>query len=315
MKRAQAAHRGAVLLVAMLLVALVAAVCAAGQWHHWRDTDGEAAERSRTQMAWLLQGALDWARGVLREDAQAGAIDHLGEAWAAPLEGAQLDAFLGADVALSGRIVDLQSRLNVSSLAATGSIAPAALRAFERLFDVLGLPRQELAALAENLRRASVIDPDSPEAAGAPAPPPRLEHLGALGLSPATLAALEPYIAVLPGRAPLNLNTASAEVIHSAIDGISLADAQRLVAQRASQPLRSLEDAAALLGNAPRLVPDDFTVASRYFEVRTRVVADGQAMAERSLVHRAGLEVVVLGRAAEGRAWLPRHNFTLANAL
>jgi type II secretory pathway component PulK len=37
----------------------------------------------------------------------------------------------------------------------------------------------------------------------------------------------------------VNLNTASAEVIYAACDGISLADAQRLVAERDNAPLRT----------------------------------------------------------------------------
>lgn len=323
MRRARhARQRGAVLLLAMLLVAMVAIVCTAGQGRHWRDTELEAAERARVQTAWLLDGALDWARLVLREDAQAGGLDHLGEAWAAPLGETRLSAFLGAsgragssapqeEAFLSGRIVDLQSRLNVSSIAATGSIAPAPLRAFQRLFDVLGLPRQELAALAENLRRASIIDPESAEAAGAPAPPRRIEHLAALGLAPATLAALAPYIAVLPGRTPLNLNTASAEVIYSAVDGITLDDARRMVAHRMARPLRSLEDAAKVLGGAPTLPAGEFSVASRYFEVLGRVSLDGQTVAQRTLVQRVGLEVAVLGRWPE--RWPTGHELTLAN--
>lgn len=300
-------QRGAVLLLAMVLVAMVAVVCAAAQWSRWRDTEAEAAERSRVQMAWLLDGALEWAQLVLREDAQAGALDHLGEAWAAPLKEVRLSAFLGApqpagsgateeDAVLSTRIVDLQSRLNVSHLAAMGSISPAALRGFQRLFDMLGLPRQELEALAEQLRRASIIDPGSDEATGAPAPPQRIEHLAAMGLTPATLAALAPYIAVLPGRAPLNLNTASAEVICAAVDGITLADAQELVAHRAAQPLRSLDAAATVLRGAPALPPGEFSVTSRYFEVMGRIRLAGQTRAQRTLVQRVGLEVAVLGR-------------------
>ena len=300
-------QRGAVLLLAMLLVATVATVCAAGQWTHWRDTEREIAERSRVQMAWLLDGTLDWAQLMLREDAQAGGFDHLGEAWAEPLAEARLSTFLGAaepsgggaaqeETFLSGRIVDLQSRLNVSHLAAMGSVAPAPLRAFEKLFDLLGLPRQELVVLTESLRRASIIDPESAEAAGAPAPPRRIEHLAALGLSPATVTALAPYIAVLPGRAPLNLNTASAEVIYSALDGISLADAQRLVAHRATHPLRSLDDAADALGRGLLLPQGEFSVASRYFDVLGRVRLGGQTMAQRTLVQRVGLDVAVLDR-------------------
>ena len=75
---------------------------------------------------WILTGALDWARLILREDARSnqnsGNPDHLGEPWAMPLEEARLSSFLAADrdnsadqelpAFLSGEVRDLQSRLN-----------------------------------------------------------------------------------------------------------------------------------------------------------------------------------------------------------
>ena len=58
----------------------------------------ETAERARVQSAWVLTGALDWARLVLREDASPGSlVDHLGEPWAVPLQEARLSSFLAAD--------------------------------------------------------------------------------------------------------------------------------------------------------------------------------------------------------------------------
>ena len=52
------------------------------------------------QSGWILTGALDWARLLLREDhmgSGATAADHLGEPWAVPLQEARLSSFLAAD--------------------------------------------------------------------------------------------------------------------------------------------------------------------------------------------------------------------------
>jgi general secretion pathway protein K len=38
--------------------------------------------------------------------------------------------------------------------------------------------------------------------------PQRMDQLAWLGLSPATVAALEPYVTLLPSRTQVNLNTA-----------------------------------------------------------------------------------------------------------
>jgi len=61
-------QRGAALLLAMLTVTLVAALAASALWQQWRALEVERAERQRAQAAWILTGALDWARLILRED-------------------------------------------------------------------------------------------------------------------------------------------------------------------------------------------------------------------------------------------------------
>ena len=94
-------QRGAALLLAMLVVTLVATLAAAALWQQWRSAEVEQAERQRMQAGWILTGALDWARLILREDARdnqsSGNADHLGEPWATPLEEARLSSFLAAD--------------------------------------------------------------------------------------------------------------------------------------------------------------------------------------------------------------------------
>ena len=77
--------RGAALLTAMILVTVVATLAAGMLWQQWRALQVEAAERTQTQAQWLLQGAMDWSRMILREDARSGGTDHLNEPWAAPL--------------------------------------------------------------------------------------------------------------------------------------------------------------------------------------------------------------------------------------
>lgn len=294
-------QRGAALLAAMLTVTLVATFAAAALWQQWRSIEVEAAERQRVQAGWILTGALDWARLILREDGHAGGPDHLGEPWAVPLQEARLSTFLAADKSntvdteadntfLSGQVIDQQSLLNVGNIAGPGIINENGLAAFSRLFDLLGLPQAELTRLAENLRFASDISTDNRSASQAPLAPQKLEQLTWLGLSLRTAALLQPYVTVLPpGRTEVNLNTASAEVIYAAIPGISLADAQRLVAERDRSHFRSVDDATKLLATVPTNLGEGGSmvgVASRYFEVRGRLRLGTTVIEERSLVQR-----------------------------
>jgi general secretion pathway protein K len=297
------------LLAAMLTVTLVATLAAAALWQQWRSVEVEAAERVRVQSAWILTGALDWGRLILREDARTGGADHLGEPWATSLEESRLSTFLAADKGvsqvgddardafLSGQISDQQARMNVFNLVQSNALSPLWLAAFGRLFTQLGLPVQELNALAENLRFAADNSPDNQSGALAALWPQRLPDLQQLGLSRISLKVLEPYITLLPTRTPVNLNTASAEVVQAMVSGLDAARAQQLVSERARSPLTTLDAAAKPLGlSSAALNADLHAVSSRYFEVRGRLRLDQIALEERSLVRRDGLDVQTLWR-------------------
>jgi general secretion pathway protein K len=311
---------GAALLLAMLTVALVATLASAALWQQWRSAEVEAAERQRLQASWILVGALDWARLILREDARsnqnAGASDHLGEPWATPLEEARLSSFLAADknnsaeelmpAFLSGEMIDLQSRLNFRNLVkttGTGAQAKATLSepdlaAFRRLFELLDLPLSELEIASTNLLRTTERSLDDPQPSASPLVPQRYAHLGWLGLSTASLAALQTHMTVLPERSRLNLNTASAEALSASIEGLSLAVAQQVVASRAIGPFAQLEDAVARIpGATPQTVSNQsHDVRSRFFEVRVRLRLDDTLIEERALIQRNGMNTAVQWR-------------------
>jgi general secretion pathway protein K len=293
---------GAALLAAMLTVTLVATFSAAALWQQWRHVEVESAERSRQQTAWLLTGALDWARLILREDARSGTVDHLSEPWAIPLQEARLSSFLAVDTSnkrdeadapqafLSGHIIDLQSRLNVFNLVVGNQLSKPDVQAFGKLFELLGLPPAELLTLASNMRLA--LDTT---AAVVPLPPQRIEQLPWLGLTPQSLNLLRPYISLLPDRTPVNINTASAPVIFASIPSFKMGDAQRMVSERERTQFRTLADA----GKTAATLPDQLSVSSRFFEVRGRLRSEHTVVQERSLVQRDGMEVKTLWRERE----------------
>ena len=292
---------GAALLAAMLTVTLVATFAASALWQQWRSVEIEQAERTRVQSAWILTGALDWARLILREDARTSAaapVDHLGEPWAVPLQEARLSTFLAADKAntmdtqaenafLSGAILDLQALMNVNNLVNQGNIDERWMQSFSRLFELLGLPQAELNRVAENLRFANDIHVDNRSSSQAGLQPLKPEQLVWLGLSVQSAAVLQPYVTLLPEKTAVNLNTAAAEVIYAAASGLSMADAQRLVAERDRGPFRTPAAAAELVGNPQALQGSNVVgVNSRYFEVRGRLRLGDIVVEERSLVRR-----------------------------
>ena len=303
-------QHGAALLLAMLTVTLVATFAASAMWQQWRAVEVETAERGHVQSAWILVGALDWSRLILREDGRSGGADHLAEPWAVPLQEARLSTFLAADknvsqvddastdtteAFLSGQISDLQGRLNLRNLTGTATDQAGALAQFARLFERLGLPRQELALLASGLQRAQAA-PAEDSSADAPLMPPTVSQLGWLGLTPATIAALSPHVTLLPVRTPVNINTANVDVLMAAIEGLDMASAQQIVQTRETRHFRSLEDARPLLGASYDRAAGSLAVASSYFEVRGRLRLGDAMVDERSLVRKIGMEVTTLWR-------------------
>ena len=343
----QARHTGAALLSAMLTVTLVATFAAAALWQQWRSVEVETAERARVQSSWILTGALDWSRLILREDGRAGGADHLAEPWAVPLNEARLSSFLAVDknasetereAFLSGQVIDLQGKLNVNNLLEGNSLSATALASFSRLFELLGLPKEQLLTLASSLLEA-VRDPAPPVAGAAPNPnptpastgaataaasaasapattgtpptpvaapvatalsllmPERVEQLAWLGLPRETLAALMPYITLLPQRTKVNLNTASVEVIYASTPGLDMANAQRLVAARDRKHFATLAEANQQLGGAEGKFSDtQHAVATRFFEVTGQLRLDQTLVQERSVLQRDGLQVRTLWR-------------------
>ena len=306
-------QRGAALLAAMLTVALVAIFAAGALWQQWRTVEVEGAERQRAQARWLLTGALDWARVILREDARAGDVnaptDHLAEPWAVPLQEARLSSFLSAlpdgsgntaeddklaqQVLLSGQIVDLQSRLNLTNLLVGEQLDPKTVIAFERLFDVLGVPSAQLSLLTRGLLAAQ--RQSNASGSNSALMPQRLGQLTWLGLSPQALQTLSPYITVLPTRTAVNLNTASVQVLYASVPALSMTDAQRLVDQRERQHWPSLEAFQKTLGR-PVSLEGSHSVSSRFFEVLGRLRMPQTALQERSWLQRDNADLKVLWR-------------------
>ncbi len=320
-------QQGAALLLAMLTVTLVAALAASALWQQWRALEIERAERQRAQAAWILAGALDWARLILREDARGnqtnGNPDHLGEPWALPLEEARLSSFLAADrdnnadsaleAFLSGEMTDLQSRLNfnnaVRQTVGQGSgqgqgpgtrqveISEPDLDILRRLYEQLGLPVSELDAAVNELLASTRLALSDPLPSRTALLPAKLSQLSWLGLSPQSLARLEPHLTVLPQRTTLNLNTASAEAIAASLPGLDLAQARQLVSARERKPFRAIAEAQRLLPEGPVTLSDQYHgVRSAYFEVRGRLRLDDTIIEERSLVVRQALDVRIVWR-------------------
>ena len=287
-------QRGAALLTAMIIVTLVATLAASMVWQQWRAVQVESAERARAQSTWILSGALDFAKLILREDwrsANGKVFTALSEPWATPLAEARLSTFLAADKSnvddgpeafLSGNIEDAQGRYNLRNLveAATGSIDPAEVATLERLCQTVGVESGVAVRVASGLRDAIIGT-----SGAAPLMPGTVAQLTWLGIDKASVQALQPYVTILPLATALNVNTAPREVLAAVIKGMDPATAEHLVQVRQRAPYRDLTSFATQI---PALAPltAKLDVRSSYFEVRGRLRLVDRVLVERTLVQR-----------------------------
>jgi general secretion pathway protein K len=240
-KRSQALsrQRGVAVVTALLLTTLAITIVASLFWQQQVQVRSIENQRLQLQKEWILRGALDWARLILREDARVTATDNLDEPWAVPLEDTKLDQYVengpsaseASDASLSGNIIDAESRYNLTNLCINGEINQEEVAAFGRLLSTEGLnPSLALAtATLKSTAQKSLMS-------GGDSQPMDIQQVDDLlavpGFSEEMLNKIKDFVVVLPEVTPINVNTAPAEVLAAKIDSLSLSDAQGLVASR-----------------------------------------------------------------------------------
>jgi general secretion pathway protein K len=293
-------QHGAALLMAMLAAALITALLTTALWRQSNLIQIESTERQKQQGEWLLMGAMDWGRLILREDARSGGADHLSEPWAVPLRESRLSSFLNSSgqtvtdiesialadqVYLSGGIEDAQGKFNLTNLIQGQELDPQAIARLTRLFALLGLPSAQAPQLAQHLL-------DSQSAKGRLLRPRTIDDLQAWGWDRAALERLRPHVTILPERSTLNINTASPEVLAATLTGLDLSQAQRLAQIRMRSPWTQTEQAQQAVGNAY-----DATlmgINSNFFLLHGQIRMGSTKVGKIALVKRENLSVSYL---------------------
>jgi general secretion pathway protein K len=143
-------QRGVAVVTALLLTTLAVTIVASLFWQQQVQVRSIENQRLQLQKQWILRGALDWARLILRENARLSQYDALDQPWAVPLQETRLGQYVendrsdsegseGSDATLSGQMVDAQSMYNLNNLAANGVPVPKEVRVFARLLGNLRL--------------------------------------------------------------------------------------------------------------------------------------------------------------------------------
>ncbi|MGB6055902.1 MAG: type II secretion system minor pseudopilin GspK [Burkholderiaceae bacterium] len=296
-------------ITALLLTTLAITIVASLFWQQQVQVRSIENQRLQLQKQWVLRGALDWARLILREDARYSRVDHLGEPWAVELADTRLDQYVEsgqaegdvADAVLSGHIVDAQSRFNLTNLASNGVVDPAQLMAFQRLLGNLQLEAGLAEATAETLVAGQVRSGQADGSAGggsAAATPAQTigitqvdDLLAVPGFTLEAYLKLKDFVTVLPATTKVNINTAPAEVLAAIIDTLSPSDAEAVVSSRDRAYFR---DEADVKQRFPAIDPAQVSLATQYFLVNGRVRINRAALQMQALIQRNGTTTKIL---------------------
>ena len=296
-------QRGVAAVTAILIVAVAAAAASFMLAQQSAMLGQTALVASRAQADLYGRAGLDWARGVLADDAKrAGDVDWLGEGWAQPLAALPVERAV-----VAGAIADEQGKFNLNNLLNGTVVSEQDMAAFKRLLESVGLPGE--------LREAVLdwIDANDSLSGGAGAESPyylslakpyraadrpmvQLEELYRVrGFDAQAVAKLRPYVTALPAHTKVNVNTASPQVLAAMMPELSAAQIADIVRARQAKPFRTTADVTSLVKNAQASV-GGLDVKSNFYSVRVTVTQDDVQVASESLVQRDGGKVAVLWR-------------------
>ncbi|WBS03322.1 type II secretion system minor pseudopilin GspK [Pseudoduganella sp. SL102] len=292
MRRTLQRQRGVAVVTALLLTTLAVTIVASLFWQQQVQVRSVENQRLHLQTRWILRGALDWARLILRQDGLDNpTVTRADGVWATPLAETRLDQYVEReriegedyDATLKGQIYDAQSRYNLANLASDTGINADETRAFGQLLSLLQLDAGLAQPAAQLVLRAAQAAQQQ-GAGSAPMPLQRVDDLLVAGFPQAAVERLRDFVVVLPRGQQVNVNTAPAEVLAAAVEGMSLSEAQALVAARQRTSFANVGDFNTRVQGRKSLA--QVVVRSDYFLVLSQVRLDRAALESWALIRR-----------------------------
>jgi len=294
---------GVAVITALLLTTLAITIVASLFWQQQVQVRSIENQRLQLQKQWILRGAIDWSRLIVKSDGLYSTIDTLDEAWATPLAETKLDQYVedgsaegAGDAAVSGSVTDAQARFNLTNLCVSGAIIAREVVVFGRLLTNLGLNPALASATAAMMEKAQAKK-DVPGTDNAqPLNLLQVDDLLAVpGFTVEMLNKVRDFVVVLPRPTSVNVNTASAEVLSARIGTLSLSDAAALVASRKGAAFRDLADLnSRVTARWPGQVIDQVAVNTSFFLVNGNARVKRASLQVQSLVERNSAKTTVI---------------------
>lgn len=314
-------NRGVALITVLFIIALTASITTAMLTRLASDLRRMDYNFLQGQIMHFQYGVESWALARLyqdnRKDANQGRMDYYGESWSKKI----VQQIVDNQVNITALIVDQQAKFNLNNLAQSSAekkkqqTKQTQLQLFKRLLQTLKIDDTNTAAIldwidsdqdirfphgAEDSFYLSLTKPYR-------SANNRLVDISELalikGITPQIINKLKNYITVLPQTTPINVNTASAQVINALSPDINLDHAKKLINIRRAKPFKSNAEfitTAKKLIKKTKLRPENLTqlisVASNYFLCHSSIIMSRGKTKYTSLIKRSPNKITIMHR-------------------
>ena len=288
-------QRGVAIITALLIVAIATTVSVTISTRLQLDVRRTGNIIAGDQAYLYTLAAESWSQRILKDDREDNEIDHLGDNWAIelpplPVEGGYI----------KGKLSDLQSCFNLNSVPGGADNKLASTR-LDRLLSNLGIDKGGTQAIIDWLDDdLQTTIPDGAEDVYYMnlERPYRTANTPILSISelrlikgfekPEVYDTLLPHVCAFGINTPININTATAEVLRSLADDLSDADVEKIIEQRNESAFVDI-NAFTSFNDLKKKIADTqgLSVDTEYFMLQTESSIGQVRVITYSIIHRS----------------------------
>lgn len=295
-------QRGVAIITALLIVAIATTISISISTRLQLDVRRTGNVIAGDQAYLYLLAAESWSKRILIQDRKDSEIDHLGEDWAIelpplPVEGGYIQ----------GRLTDLQSCFNINSLldagtdTNTGTNTNVARTRLERLLTNLKIDTAGAQAIIDWIDSdLQTTIPDGAEdvyymnldqpyrTANTP-----LQSISELRLikgfeDPLVYATVLPHVCAFGVNTPININTATTEVLRSLADDLTDSDVEKIIEQRNDTAFNNINEFTSSSNLKEKIgSTEGLSVDTEYFMLQTQSTIGQVRVLGYSIIHRS----------------------------
>lgn len=289
-------QRGVAIITALLIVAIATTVSVAISTRLQLDVRRTGNMIAGDQAYLYALAAENWSQRILKQDREENDIDHLGETWAIELPPLPVEGGF-----IKGKLTDLQSCFNLNSLLGANADNATARTRLERMLNNLGIDKGNVQAIIDWIDTdLQTTIPDGAEDVYYMnlERPYRTANTVMLSISelrlikgfedPRIYDALLPHVCAFGVSTPININTATAEVLRSLADDLSDSDVEKIIEQRNDTAFNNINEFTSFNNLKTKIAETEgLSVDTEYFMLKTESTIGQVRVITYSIINRS----------------------------